>query len=93
MLEKKEENENESVRLTIQICIVASCLVVISGDYSTLDPGFQLATKFLALLLGLISMAYIMLTGRKYGFKNKKDSKIRHWFYDSSISLYWNIFL
>ncbi|MBQ9171559.1 hypothetical protein IJ162_00385 [Candidatus Saccharibacteria bacterium] len=92
MIEKSEENENEIVRLTIQIGIVASCLAVISSDYDTLDPNFQLAIKFFALLLGLMSMAYIALTGRKYGFNNKNDFKIRRWFYDSSITLYWNIF-
>ena len=89
---KEIAKENEAIRLTIQIGMVASCLVVISGNYSILTPGFQLIIKLLALLLGLISMAYIMLTGRLFEFKNKKDSVFRQWFYDSSISFYWYIF-
>ena len=93
MINKKEETkENETIRLTIQIGMVASCLVVISGNYESLDQGFQLLTKFLALVLGLLSTSYIMLTWRKYGFKYKEDIIIRHWFYDSSITFYWYIF-
>lgn len=85
-------DQDETIRLAIQIGVVASCIVVISGDYSSLTPEFQLLTKILALLLGLLSMAYIMLTGRMFGFKDRKDSNIRHWFYDSSITFYWYIF-
>lgn len=93
MINKKEETkENETIRLTIQIGMVTSCLVVISGNYSILTSGFQLIIKILALLLGLMSTTYIMLTGRLYGFRNKKDSTIRQWFYESSISFYWFIF-
>lgn len=87
------DNENESIRLAIQAGIVASCLVVISGDYSSLSPSFQLLVKMLAITLGLLSMAYIMLTARKYGFKNVKDIQIRKWIYDESITFYWYIFV
>ena len=91
-MKRKNYIENESIRLAIQAGIVASCLVVISGDYSSLSPSFQLLVKMLAMLLGLLSTAYIMLTARKYGFQNTKDIKIRGWIYDKSITFYWYIF-
>lgn len=92
-MKRKNDIENESIRLAIQAGIVASCLVVISGDYSSLSTSFQLLVKMLAMLLGLLSTAYIILTARKYGFKNTKDIKIRKRIYDESITFYWYIFV
>ena len=91
MIEKSEENENEIVRLTIQIGIVTSCLVVITNDYSVLVPWFQILLKVLALFLATLSMIYIMLTGQKFGFSKNKESKLREKFYGLTISFFWII--
>lgn len=92
-MKKKSDINEESIRLAIQAGVVASCLVVISGDYSTLTPQFQSAVKLLALILGLISMSYIMLTARKYSFKKTAEFKIRPFLYSTSITFYWYIFV
>ena len=91
-MKDKSGINKESIRLAIQAGIVASCLVVISGNFESLTPQFQLGIKVFALLLGLISMSYIMLTARLFGFRKTKDYSLRKRLYDISIALYWYIF-
>lgn len=57
-----------------------------------LGQAFSYWLKILALVLGLLSMSYIMLTARLYGFKEKKDMLARGRLYDCSVTFYWYIF-
>ena len=91
-MKNKTDIGKETIRLAIQAGIVASCLVVISGNFETLTSQFQLIIKIFSLSLGLVSMSYIMLTARLFGFEKTNDIKIRRWLYDISITLYWYIF-
>lgn len=90
-MKNKSDINEESIRLAIQAGIVASCLVVITSNIESLSPSFLLLIKLLALILGLISTIYIMLTARKYGHKKVYDSKIRNYLYDGSITFFWYI--